>query len=70
MPILLHFVCKEAGWMDGLDTTATEQKAFPKKMMGNMPAFLPCVHEFRIYRKINSNADILEEKSRVDVSQT
>lgn len=49
---------------------ATAQKAFPKKKMGNMPAFPPCVYEFRIYCKINSNAGILEEKSRVDVSQT
>lgn len=58
------------GLENGLDTMATAQKAFPKKKMGNMPAFPPCVYEFRIYCKINSNAGILEEKSRVDVSQT
>lgn len=35
-----------------------------------MLAFPPCVYEFRIHSNINSDADILEEKDWVDLSQT
>lgn len=37
--------------------------------LGNTPAFPPCVCELRTYSEMNSNAGILGEKTRVDLSQ-
>lgn len=50
------------GKESGLDTIVAEQKHL-EKMMGNMPAFPPCVCEMRIYNRINSNACILGKKA-------